>query len=154
GVTLENVSTNTTIAPATTTAASTTTTTVAPTTVTTVPQQTQATVTTLPATTSTTTPTPPTTVKSSTVTVTAPANDAIVRGRVGIQAGVTSSRSVFKVRFYVDNRYVGQDYRSPFTLSWNTGRLAPGSNHTISVVATDFFGREIGRDSVNVTIAG
>jgi hypothetical protein len=88
------------------------------------------------------------------VTITAPVSGAIVQGKVGIHASVASSQSVSRVRLYIDNRLLSQDYRSPFAFSWNARLLIPGSSHTISVVAIDRFGREVGRASADVTIAG
>lgn len=147
--------TTTTQAPATsTTVAPTTTTEAIPTTTVTVPQQTtQTTATTLPKTTDTITPTTPLTVQPSAVTITAPASGAIVQGKVSIRVSTNSPRPISRVRLYIDNRLLSQDYRSPFAFTWNTKLVAPNSSHTISVVAIDRFGREVGRASTDVTIA-
>jgi hypothetical protein len=88
------------------------------------------------------------------VTITAPASGAIVQGKVDIRTSAASSLSISRVRLYIDNRLLSQDYRSPFAFSWNTKLVAPNSSHTISVVAIDRFGREVGRASADVTIAG
>lgn len=66
------------------------------------------------------------------VTITAPAANAIVGGVVDI---VASSNGAEKVDFYIDDTQIGFDPDSPFVLSWDSTTL-PNGNHEIRVVAT------------------
>ncbi len=74
-----------------------------------------------------------------------PADGATVTGVVDVRLSVSTGSSIAKVRFYVDGRPVSLDYRTPFSFSWNTVRLLPGSVHAVTGVAYDGRGREVGR---------
>ncbi len=157
--------TTTTRAPATTVAAeprpTTTTTTVPPTTTTTAvtaaPPTANAPTTTTSAITVTLEPgdaTPPQTqAPSSVLTMASPADGETVGGRVSVRLTVASETPVAKAHFQVDGRPTSLDYRAPYGFTWNTAWTAPGSAHTITGVAYDKQGREIGRASSRVTVA-
>ncbi|MCL5734676.1 MAG: S-layer homology domain-containing protein [Actinobacteria bacterium] len=152
----------TTVAPATTTTtAARTNTTVstvpvwALTTTTTAPMpSTTTTSSTLPQTTTTTTnPTPSSVTGSATVTIVNPIDESTVSGRVPVDVAVTWGTKVGKVRLYVDGRRIGQDYRAPYSFTWNADSAIRGSVHVIQAVAYDPHGQEIGRDSCRLTVA-
>jgi len=163
--------TTTTVAPTTTTSVATkavVTTTLAPTTTTSVTTKAVAT-TTLPTTGTTTAqpvttttvfvqpsqtmPEAPTVIESDPVSLLTPTDSSVVQGRVSVRVNINTLLKVNKVRFYVDGRLLSQDYRSPYAFSWNTNYIPAGSSHELSVVAMDFLGREIGRDSARVIVA-
>ena len=127
----------------TTTAASQTTTTTAP------PQTT----TTLPSTTTTTVPNGGT-IDASSVSITAPTDESVVQGKVSVRANVSSSSPVLKLRFFVDDRLISQDYRKPYAFTWGTSSLLPGSSHELAVAAYDYSGRRVGQALVTVKVAG
>ena len=163
--------TTTTVAPTTTTTvAPTTTTTAAPTTTSTVPVYALTTTTTVPPTTTTTTTpaTTSTTLPSTTTTtvpavanptsggdvsISSPADNSVVQGRVAVSASVASTLQVSKVRLYVDGRIISQDYRVPYTFSWQTKFLTPGSSHKLTVKAFNKDGALVGQASATVTVA-
>lgn len=76
-------------------------------------------------------------------------------GKVEVQLAVAPriATKVGKVRFYVDDRRVSQDYRAPYSFTWNSRSAAPGSKHTIQGVAYDRWGRKISSASIQVTVA-
>ena len=130
-------STPTSAASSTTTAA----TTVAPTTTTSVPTAT--TVAKAP-------PFPPT----SLVTIKSPAAwGTVYRARVPVRVSIFSTQKIAKVVCYVDGRRVGRDYRAPYGFTWNAGKVARGSVHTLTVIAYSKQGLELGRSSRRVVIA-
>jgi hypothetical protein len=67
---------------------------------------------------------------------------------------VASPVSVAKVRLYVDDRLLNQDYRSPYSFTWNTRSMAPGSWHTLKGIAYDHSGRQIANSTITVKLAG
>ena len=72
------------------------------------------------------------------VSITNPADGAIVTGTVAIRANATDSGSgVKQVDFYVDDVNVGTSTGSPYTFNWNTAGLVPGSPHTLKATAID-----------------
>lgn len=71
-----------------------------------------------------------------------------------VRLAVSSQVAVGKVFFTVDNRWLAQDYRAPYCFMWNTAWTLPGSIHTITGIAYDKKGREIGRASSQVTVDG
>ncbi|MBN2381089.1 right-handed parallel beta-helix repeat-containing protein [candidate division WOR-3 bacterium] len=90
------------------------------------------------------------------VTITQPANNAVVSGNVEIKATITDNEEVSRVEFYIDGNpkdtvTTGTD--SEYTYSWDASAETPGSGHTIQVRAYD--GSEnMGADNVAVTITG
>ena len=152
--------TTTTVAPTTTTLAPTTTTSVTTKAVATTTLPTTGTTTAQPVTTTTvfvqpsqTMPEAPTVIESDPVSLLTPTDSSVVQGRVSVRVNINTLLKVNKVRFYVDGRLLSQDYRSPYAFSWNTNYIPAGSSHELSVVAMDFLGREIGRDSARVIVA-
>lgn len=149
--------TTTTVQPTTTTVRPTTTT-VQPTTTTVQPTTTtmpMTTTTTAPKTTTTTVPATSPSVDTAAVIITSPINQSTVTGKVEVQLAVAPriATKVGKVRFYVDDRRVSQDYRAPYSFTWNSRSAAPGSKHTIQGVAYDRWGRKISSASIQVTVA-
>jgi hypothetical protein len=80
-----------------------------------------------------------------TVSVTFPANNAIVSGSVTITANASDNVGVSKVEFYVNGVLQATDSVSPYTSNWNTKSIANGS-YTITAEAYDAAGN-IGKSS-------
>ena len=158
--TLAPQTTTTTLAPTTTTGAppttttTSTTTTVAPTTTTTIlmPPRDTTVVTTSPETTSTTVPPNPASLDAAAVTITSPADQSTVQGKVSVRVTAASLRALGKVRFYVDGRLLSQDYRAPYSFNWNTKYVAPGKTCTLMAIAYDRLGVTMGKASCQVTV--
>ncbi len=146
--------TTTTVPPTTTTTSlrPTTTTTLAPRTTTTAVAPQTTTTTASPQTTTTTAP--PVVVGLAPVSISSPLDQSVVSGRVTVKASTQSHLSASRMRLYVDDRLISQDYRQPFTFSWNTGRMASGTSHKLAVIAYDRYGRQVGDATETVTIAG
>ena len=49
-------------------------------------------------------------------------------GTISITATATDNLGVEKVRFYVDNAYLGYDASAPYSKSWNTTLFANGTH--------------------------
>lgn len=77
---------------------------------------------------------------SPTATVTAPAANAAVKATVALTATATASAqfglTIKSVEFDVDGTSVGVATTSPYTVNWDTTKVANG-NHTITAIATD-----------------
>jgi hypothetical protein len=129
-----------------------TTSTAAPTTTTTVTPQ--ASTGTIPSTTTTTVPNVPQVIVNQGISLSSPTNGSTVAGKVSVRVSVASPLAAGKVRFYVDERLLSQDFRAPFSFTWNTRLLATGSSHKLVAVAYDRLGREIGRAAANVVLQG
>ncbi|GAC1455671.1 MAG: hypothetical protein PVS2B3_10630 [Steroidobacteraceae bacterium] len=75
-----------------------------------------------------------------TVTLTAPAAGAIVNHTVALTAtaaaSMTYSLTVTRVDFYVDGALVGTATTSPYTVNWDSTKVADGS-HSITAKVTD-----------------
>jgi len=84
------------------------------------------------------------------VSITSPANNAIVSGTINIQASASDNVGVTLVSFYVDNVLVGSKTSSPYSVSWNTVNASSG-NHLIKVTAQDAAGN-ISNSSIQVGI--
>jgi concanavalin A-like lectin/glucanase superfamily protein/galactose oxidase-like protein/Big-like domain-containing protein len=94
---------------------------------------------------------PPDTV-APTVTVTAPAADAIVSGSVSIEAAAADNVGVIGVQFFIDGTPLGaEDTLAPYAASWNTTSLVNGA-HTITARARDA-AENATMHSVTVTLA-
>jgi hypothetical protein len=141
---------------------STTATTAAPTTTTTAvqsgpfgtPTTTISTTTTTTQASTTTTTAAPATQGLASVTITNPADGATVpRGTVTVRVNATSSTRIGTVYFYIDGKQVGRDSRAPYSFTWKTGALAPGSSCFIQAVAYSSAGVIIGDASATVTVA-
>ena len=98
-------------------------------------------------------PTTTTTVSPNAVTIASPADHSTVTGRVSVSATVAAPRAVGKVRFYVDDRRLSQDYRAPYSFNWNTTHVAAGKTCTLTAIAYDRLGSEMGKASCQVTVA-
>jgi hypothetical protein len=145
GVTLTNVSiVGSSSITTTTTAAPTTTTTAAPTTTTTAAPTT---------TTTTEAPASKSTESVSPVRFASPADGAIVSGRVAVQVQIEPNLKVKRVRLLVDDRILATDYRRPYSFTWNTEFVAPGSTHRLLALAYDGRGQELGSAQVTVSVA-
>src|SRR5262249_37300797 len=88
-----------------------------------------------------------------TVSITAPANGAKVKGTVTIKASASDSggAGLASVAFYVDGVLLGTDTVSPWTMAWNTSTAAKGA-HTLTVVATDKAGNTKTSAAITVTV--
>lgn len=86
------------------------------------------------------------------VTISTPVDGSVVTGAVKVSLALAPELEVGKVRFSVDNRWITQDYRAPYTFTWNTSWAPSGTSHTITGVVYDKRGREIGRASSRVTV--
>jgi sulfur relay (sulfurtransferase) DsrF/TusC family protein len=86
---------------------------------------------------------------ASTVSITAPANNATVRGTVSVIASATDNIGVVKVEFYVNGVLKKTDTAAPYTFNWNTTTLVDGS-YTLLAKAYDA-ANNIGQSS-NVTV--
>jgi peptidoglycan/xylan/chitin deacetylase (PgdA/CDA1 family) len=87
-----------------------------------------------------------------TVTITSPANGAIVSGNVKIVAAANDLETgVASVTFYVDGQPLGTTNKAPWQLPWNTKRSTKGT-HVLWAVATDRAGNAQQSVSVTVTV--
>lgn len=86
-----------------------------------------------------------------TVSITAPANNATVKGSITISASASDNVKVTKVEFYLDNVLKRTDTSSPFTYSLNTTSVSDGI-HTLTAKAYDAAGN-IGESTVTVKVA-
>jgi subtilisin family serine protease len=73
------------------------------------------------------------------VSITAPAAGAKVRDAVPISAAASDDVGVARVDFEVDGAFLSSDDTAPFTASWSTPGLAPGT-YTLTAVAFDYSG--------------
>jgi len=71
-----------------------------------------------------------------TVSITEPANNAVVGGLVTIKVTVNDANGIDKVEFYIDNTLLGSDASSPYEITWDTKSYSDG-NYTITVKAID-----------------
>ena len=92
-----------------------------------------------------------------TVSITQPADNAVVSGTVEIKATADDNEEVTKVEFYVDGDLKGTDNEaadSEYSYSWDASGETPGSSHMIHAKAYDA-ADNVGESSViTVTIAG
>ncbi len=91
-----------------------------------------------------------------TVSITAPANNAVVsQGMVTVAATAsTDAGAITKVEFYRDGVLLTTDATSPYTAVWNTSGLSTGSTHTLWAIAYDSAGDTKNSSVVSVTIGG
>jgi hypothetical protein len=74
-----------------------------------------------------------------TVSVTAPASNASVRGTVALNANAADNAGgsgIARVEFYVSGTKVGEDLTSPYSFSWNSALVADGSR-PVTAIAYD-----------------
>jgi hypothetical protein len=65
--------------------------------------------------------------EDSTVSVTSPTSGTVVAGVVTISTSVTTSAKVRRVEFYVDNTLIGTRTSAPYSLSWDSKKVADGN---------------------------
>ena len=86
------------------------------------------------------------------VTVTAPAEDALVSGTVAVHASAVSGTAVTRVAFEVDGTPIGTDTNGAdgWSVSWNSATVADGAR-TVTATATDTL-EQTGSDSNGITV--
>jgi hypothetical protein len=148
--------TTTTATPSTTAISpATTTTTLAPAVTTTTTVALSTTTTTAPSSTTTTTVARPRAATPATfVLMRSPGNwRTVSRGLVPVRVSVSSPQQIAKVVCYLDGKRLGRDYRAPYAFTWNALKAAPGSFHTLTVIAYNTRGVVLGRASHRVAVA-
>jgi hypothetical protein len=76
------------------------------------------------------------------VTLTGPADGAIVTGNVPLSAVVDDDAPIARMQFFVDGRPVGAPVlTAPFTTFWDSTKVSTNQPHTITAQATDGRGR-------------
>ena len=87
------------------------------------------------------------------VSITSPANDAVVSGNRTITADASDDVGVAGVQFYVDGNPLGpEDTTAPYAANWDT-RAIPNGAHTLAARARDTDGKTKLSPLVNVTVA-
>ena len=88
-----------------------------------------------------------------TVSITAPANGAIVSGTaVAITASASDNVGVAGVQFKLDGANIGAEVTTaPYTIAWNSTMTADGA-HALTAVARDAAGNTATSTAVNVTV--
>jgi Bacterial Ig domain len=88
-----------------------------------------------------------------TVSMTAPANGASVKGTVTVSANATDNIAVASVQFNLDGAALGAAISTaPYSMNWNTASAANGS-HTLTAVATDTSNNSATSSAVTVTVS-
>ena len=89
-----------------------------------------------------------------TVSITAPANGATVKGTVTVTASASDNVGVVGVQFLLDDGVNGsaEATTAPYSISWNTATASDGS-HTITAIARDAAGNSNTSAEVTVTVA-
>jgi hypothetical protein len=86
-----------------------------------------------------------------TVTLTAPAAWATVKGTVTLSATATDNVAVTRVEFYDGATLLGSDTASPYSFSW-ASRTTTNGTHTLTVKAYDAMGQSATSSGVPVTV--
>jgi Concanavalin A-like lectin/glucanases superfamily/Bacterial Ig domain len=87
-----------------------------------------------------------------TVSMTAPAANAIVSGTISVSANATDNVGVVGVQFKLDGNSLSTEITAaPFSTSWNTTTIANGV-HTLTAVARDAAGNVATSSAVSVTV--
>jgi subtilisin family serine protease len=73
------------------------------------------------------------------VSLTAPASGATLKGTVTVSASASDNFGVARVDFYAGSILIGSDSSSPFSFSWDT-RSVPNGAHSLSAIAFDAAG--------------
>jgi hypothetical protein len=95
---------------------------------------------------------PPPDTTAPVASVTAPANNALVRGAVSVTATASDNVGVTSVQFLLDGNALGApDTTSPYSVSWDT-TLASNATHTLAVRAVDAAGNPGTSASLNVIV--
>lgn len=87
-----------------------------------------------------------------TVAITAPANNATIKGTITASATATDNVKVTKVEFYLNNVLKRTDTSAPFTYSFNTTTVSDGA-YTLTAKAYDAAGNIGNSAAVSVTVA-
>jgi hypothetical protein len=86
------------------------------------------------------------------VAITSPTDGATVTGNVKIAAsGSDAGSGIAQVQFYVDGVLVGTAKSTPYSVTWNTKKVAVGQ-HTLWAVAQDVAGNNQTSASIRVTV--
>lgn len=85
-----------------------------------------------------------------TVTLTAPAEGAVVTGAVTFSAQASDNIGVRKLAFYADNHFLGEDWTAPYSITVDTGRAPHGESYLVRAVAYDAVNS--GEDTATVTV--
>lgn len=88
-----------------------------------------------------------------TVSITSPVNDSAVSGVISLSASASDNVGVAKVHFLANGALLAESTTAPFSYSWNTASLTPGT-YTISAKAFDAAGNEGVSGGVVVKVAG
>lgn len=72
-----------------------------------------------------------------TVTLTAPADGAILAGNVSVAASAADETQLGRVDFFVDQTFISSDGSAPYTATFNSRDFANGA-HTVTARAVDF----------------
>jgi len=84
------------------------------------------------------------------VSITDPIDGSVVKGTIYIRADATSTVGIDRVEFYIENKYLGSDYSSPYSYSLSTTDY-PDGTYTITAKAYDNDG-DYDSDSITITI--
>ena len=74
------------------------------------------------------------------VTMTQPADNAVVSGITSMSSGAADASGITKVEFYVDGTLLSADTSSPYAVSWDTKSYAHNTSHTLLAKAYDGVG--------------
>src|SRR5438477_3170846 len=85
------------------------------------------------------------------MSITAPANGAIVSGTTAITASASDNVGVTKVEFYLDGALQATDTTSPYSWSWDT-TASTNASHTLTSVAYDAANNSGTSAAVTVTV--
>ncbi|HEX9562706.1 MAG TPA: Ig-like domain-containing protein, partial [Gemmatimonadaceae bacterium] len=87
-----------------------------------------------------------------TVSISAPANGAMVSGTISVTASVSDDTAVVAVQFKLDGTNLGVEATtSPYSVSWNTTLTVDGA-HSLTAVARDATGNAATSTAVPVTV--
>ena len=87
-----------------------------------------------------------------TVSVSSPANAAIVGGSQTVIANATDDDTVTNVDFYIDGSLAGSDTSAPFEYTWDTTTESDGA-HTIYAIARDAWNNSTTSATNNITVS-
>jgi peptidoglycan/xylan/chitin deacetylase (PgdA/CDA1 family) len=87
-----------------------------------------------------------------TVSLTAPADGAVVNGSVPLAANAADNVAVEHVDFLVDGTVAGSDSSAPYSINWNSSTV-PDGPHTVSARAFDTAGNNTTSSNVSITVA-
>ena len=87
-----------------------------------------------------------------TVSITAPANGAVVSGNATVSANAADNTEVAGVQFKLDGANLGaEDTTAPYTVAWDTKTATDGS-HSLTAIARDAAGNQTTAAAVSVTV--